>query len=198
MITRSDIMAFYQQADRKMCDLPVYNPALSVFCSDAVATPCQHSLFAVVTPWCMNLLLLHPALPDCGETFALVLPSGMFEFTASEDSALGRYGICSLFSPMWEFEAQSVAEDVAISALSFIMQEDENSVSERQLLKDEHQRRTEIINEEASREDAAQTEAKALAASELTTSDEPGVSRRAFMRGKFSATVTGLDNEVEL
>ena len=68
----------------------------------------------------------------------------------------------------------------------------------RQLLKDEHQRRTEIINEQASREDAAQTEAKTLAASGLATTDEPGVSRRAFMRGKFSATVTGLDNEVEL
>lgn len=188
MTERTDIMAFYQRADTRMRDLPVYNPALSVFCSEPVITPCQHPLFVVVTPWCMNLLLQHPELPAGGESFSLALPSGVYEFTASKDDLLGRYGICSLFSPMWEFESQTVAEEVALNALDFIMQEENQSVSERQLLKDEHQRRTDMLEQQASREAAALAEADALAQSQTDSGDNEAVSRRSFLRGKLSAT----------
>lgn len=188
MTERTDIMAVYQRADTRMRDLPVYNPALSVFCSEPVSTPCQHSLFVVVTPWSMNLLLQHPELPAGGESFSLALPSGIYDFTASEDDSLGRYGICSLFSPMWEFESQTVAEEVALNALDFIMQEENQSVSERQLLKDEHQRRTDMLEQQASREAAAQAEAEAVAQSQADSDGCEAVSRRSFLRGKLSAT----------
>ena len=50
-------------------------------------------------------------------------PSGSYEFIAGEEEGIGAYQMCSLFSPMSEFDSQALAEAIAEKVMQELMQE---------------------------------------------------------------------------
>lgn len=118
---------FRQIAATRMAGLPICNPALSVEAVGFRLAPGGHWVGALVTPWGINLL----CLPD-GETpwpragadgkclwrFA----SGDYEFTRAEESSLGEFHLCSLFSPALEFARHEEARLVALAAVTALFQ----------------------------------------------------------------------------
>ena len=72
----------------------------------------------MVTPWFMNLALLprdrarwQPL--TIGDKRKYAFPAGVYEFIGATDAAIGDYQMCSLFSPVQEFEDQATARLVA-------------------------------------------------------------------------------------
>jgi len=118
---------FDQVHRERMVDMPMVNPALRV---QAVGfAPWQGgSIGVLITPWCMNLMHLPPAdvagALQPGGKRQLAFPSGIYEFIGGEASGLGRYEMCSLFSPMFDFPDQAVAVATAQEAMSGLMAAD--------------------------------------------------------------------------
>lgn len=119
--------AFQTIARERMEGVPILNPALDVA---AIGTrACQSGwLTILVTPWCMNILLLPSSAEPTpwadlgpGETLRQILPGGGFAFILGEEPALGRYLMCSLFSPMLQFADQDAAVATAEAAMAEIM-----------------------------------------------------------------------------
>jgi [NiFe] hydrogenase assembly HybE family chaperone len=119
--------AFERVHRERMLDVPILNSRLGV---KAVGTREVEAgwLSALVTPWFINLMLL-PRTFEQDETYralrlgsavAHVFPAGRFEFIAGEEAGLGRYQMCSLFSPVLEFESQGAALITAESALAVL------------------------------------------------------------------------------
>lgn len=109
-----------------MHDLPIINPALKVEALGFVRLK-QDWLGALITPWFMNLLLL-PGGEDCesrilapGSKFERPFPFGRFEFTVADEAQLGRYAVCSLFSPMFQFAEHADAVTAAQAALQALL-----------------------------------------------------------------------------
>lgn len=123
-----------------MRDLPVVNAELSV---QAVGFNRVNEdwLGILITPWFMNLTLL-PG-PDStwrgqqpGTKIEKCFPYGVFEFTLGRETQLGTYALCSLFSPMFQFENQAAALATAQSALQGLLTEaTPRGVSRRDLLR---------------------------------------------------------------
>ena len=97
--------------------LSFLNPALDV--EPVGFAPWQgHWLGVMVTPWFMNLILapgdaaLWHALPQ-GEKLRYRFPAGDYEFIGARDELAGDYQLCSLFSPVLQFEDQPTARMVA-------------------------------------------------------------------------------------
>ena len=109
--------AAYRAIARRMDGLDFVNPAIDV---EAVAfAPWEsHWLGVMVTPWCMNLMLLPrdasgwTSLPQ-GKKLRYVFPAGEFEFISSRDDAVGEYQMCSLISPVLELPDHATACQVA-------------------------------------------------------------------------------------
>ncbi|MFZ2168747.1 MAG: [NiFe]-hydrogenase assembly chaperone HybE [Methylococcaceae bacterium] len=124
----------------RMHDVPVVNRALSVQALGFINYQ-QDWLGVLVTPWFMNLLLL----PETGSTwqtqqpgskFSQTFPYGVFEFTVANETQLGVYALCSLFSPMFQFEDQAAAVAAAESALQGLLTSTApRAVSRRDLLR---------------------------------------------------------------
>jgi [NiFe] hydrogenase assembly HybE family chaperone len=119
--------AFERVHRERMHDVPILNRALAV---KAVATRevVAGWLTALVTPWFINLMLL-PRTPEqiqacrdlqLGSTVVHSFPSGCFEFIVGEEGDLGRYQMCSLFSPVLEFESQGAALITAEAAITVL------------------------------------------------------------------------------
>ncbi len=109
----------------RMRDIPILNPALSVA---AVGMRPFGEVWActLVTPWFMNLMLL-PRTPEVAEAWNREVigtklehefPAGIFEFTCGGEDGLGPYRLCSLFSPVLEFENQEAALATAEAAVA--------------------------------------------------------------------------------
>lgn len=124
----------------RMCGLPIVNAVLSV---QAVGFNRfgEDWLGILITPWFMNLLLLPK--PDSswrdqqpGTKIDKHFPYGTFEFTLGSEVQLGTYALCSLFSPMFQFENQEAALAAAQAALQGLLAEVEpRGVSRRELLR---------------------------------------------------------------
>ena len=77
-----------------------------------------HWLGVMLTPWFMNLVLapgdaaLWHSLPQ-GEKRRYRFPAGQYEFIGARDEIAGDYQLCSLFSPVLQFEDQPTARMVA-------------------------------------------------------------------------------------
>ncbi len=110
--------------ETRMDGVPILNPQLQV---EVVGVRSWNgcSLAVLVTPWFINLMLL-PATVEQAAAFAALplgtkqlhrLPAGRFEFIVGEEADLGRYEMCSLFSPVLEFESQEAARLAAAAAL---------------------------------------------------------------------------------
>lgn len=109
------------RADR-MRGLPFVNEALEV---EAVGfAPWAASWLGIlVTPWCMNLMLLPreaakwQSVP-AGDKVAYRFPAGVYDFVSGREDAIGEYQACSLFSPMFDFADHASARLTAEAALA--------------------------------------------------------------------------------
>jgi len=122
----------------RMHDMPVINPALKV---QALAFERFNGdwIGILLTPWFMNLLLLPGNNADWaalapGRKFDRAFPYGAFEFTVADESGLGRYALCSLFSPMFQFEDQAAAVAAGAAALQALLTVPERPMSRRDVL----------------------------------------------------------------
>lgn len=176
---RVQICARYRKIERtRMAGLPMLNPALEVACFgfERQGEPAR-PLGVLVTPWCMNLMLLPGEDDDwarraVGEKQMITLPSGHYEFIHAEDAELGRFASCSLFSPMAEFEDQAAAEATAEAVLAALFADEHRSENERDALADAHR--------------PADTEADGTLAAEQAARPAT-LSRRGFLTGGRSA-----------
>lgn len=112
--------AFRSIHEGRMRGLPLANEALAV---EAVgfAPWDAHWLGVLVTPWCMNLVLLPREAAawqsaPAGAKLAYRFPAGMYEFVSGREDAIGEYQACSLFSPMFEFADHATARLTAEAA----------------------------------------------------------------------------------
>jgi [NiFe] hydrogenase assembly HybE family chaperone len=111
------LVAAARAAAARMAGLAFVNPALAV---EAVGfAPWNgHWLGVLLTPWSMNLVLAprdRAAWPDVarGAKLRLRFPAGDYDFVGARDDDAGETLVCSLFSPVLEFEDQATARLVA-------------------------------------------------------------------------------------
>ena len=113
--------AFFRIQQTSMADVPILNPALSVEAIDFQRWQ-GHWLGMVVTPWCMSLLLI-PGSTDnwvsAGQNKRrfVKFPAGDFAFLGGNETELGEYQSCSLFSPMNKFSTQLEATMTARASM---------------------------------------------------------------------------------
>ena len=139
-IRRALETTFNEILAKRMRGLPVVNAALSVQ-AIGFSRFGEDWLGVLITPWFMNLLLL-PG-PDStwreqqpGTKIEKGFPYGVFEFTLGSETQLGIYALCSLFSPMFQFENQAAALATAQAALQGLLAEvAPRTVSRRDLLR---------------------------------------------------------------
>jgi [NiFe] hydrogenase assembly HybE family chaperone len=114
------LTAAFRAVAARMSGLSFVNPAVEV---EAVGfAPWEsHWLGVMVTPWFMNLTMLprdpatwQPLAPGAKRRYAF--PAGVYEFVGASDAAIGDYQVCSLFSPLLEFDDHASARLVAALA----------------------------------------------------------------------------------
>ncbi len=107
----------FRAAAVRMEGLSFVNSALAV--EPVGFAPWQgHWLGVMLTPWFMNLILaprdaaVWQSLP-LGEKRCYRFPAGEYDFIGARDELAGDYQLCSLFSPVLQFEDQPTARMVA-------------------------------------------------------------------------------------
>jgi [NiFe] hydrogenase assembly HybE family chaperone len=107
----------FQAVAVRMAGLSFVNPALAV---EAVGfAPWRgHWLGVMLTPWFMNLILAPREVPAWqslkqGGKRCYAFPAGAYDFIGAHDELAGEYQLCSLFSPVLQFEDQDTARLVA-------------------------------------------------------------------------------------
>jgi [NiFe] hydrogenase assembly HybE family chaperone len=132
--------AFTRIQRERMTGVPLLNPALEVQ-SVGFRRWGNYCLGVLITPWFMNLMLLPldgnewEELPS-GTKINRSFPSGTCEFILGEEEGVGRYLMCSLFSPVFEFQNQQAAVVTAEAVLQSLMDEtgrDEVSTHKREI-----------------------------------------------------------------
>ena len=120
--------AFRAIERERMRDVPILNPALRV--AVAGMRPFGDAWLSVlITPWFINLMLLPGSEEEArawsrvpvGTKIARRFPAGTFEFICGAEDAIGPYQMCSLFSPVLEFENQDAALAAAEAALGAVL-----------------------------------------------------------------------------
>lgn len=104
-------------ADVRMKGLPIVNPRLHVEAVGFQATAVG-LVGALVTPWSINAVLfpLSGEAPVNGHQRAL--PGGSYRFLPQRLEGVGYVELCSLFSPVFQFEGQAEAVAAAQAALA--------------------------------------------------------------------------------
>jgi len=149
----------------RMDGVPILNPRLEVEVI-GVRQWNGHWLALVVTPWFINLMLLPVSDEQAAAWSALPLgsgtshrfPAGIFEFLVGDEAGIGRYQMCSLFSPVLEFQDQAAARIAGRAALEALFDAD--------------------LDEERP---------KAAERSETDADAPSGVSRRGLLMGKVAS-----------
>jgi [NiFe] hydrogenase assembly HybE family chaperone len=108
------VAAFERIARTRMRDMPLCNPALRI---EALGFRpwLGGSIGALVTPWCINLVLLpgQPAAPMAADERRTVhFPSGSYEFMGGDAPECGSFLFCPLYSPPEEFVSHDEAREV--------------------------------------------------------------------------------------
>jgi len=122
------VRQFEHIAVTRMAGLPVLNPALQVQAVGFATEPDQPAmaLGVLVTPWFMNLIRLPLAdavrdlLPAPGCDAPLHLGAQQLDFIGAHEDVIGRYALCSLFSPMADFADQAGAVATALAVLDLL------------------------------------------------------------------------------
>lgn len=117
--------AAYRSIAQRMGGLNFVNPAIEV---EAVGfAPWEsHWLGVMVTPWCINMMLLPrdtgawTSLPQ-GEKLRYRFPAGDYDFISSRDETVGEYQMCSLISPVLEIPDHATAREVALLARAALL-----------------------------------------------------------------------------
>lgn len=124
-----------------MSGMPVVNPDLMVEALEFRDWD-NYQICIMITPWFMSFMLFpaeeeHAGEWKTGSTHRQTFPSGIYEFTAAQDEELGPYQSCSLFSPMFDFNSHTEAQEVAKASMNSLMSEDmptdEDQESARQI-----------------------------------------------------------------
>ncbi|MCG7915373.1 MAG: [NiFe]-hydrogenase assembly chaperone HybE [Candidatus Thiodiazotropha weberae] len=168
---------------QRMQGLPLLNPALQV---EAVGFRQWQDLClgVLITPWFMNLMLI-PHEGDSwrekriGDKQTHLFPSGPYDFILGEEEGIGRYQMCSLFSPMFEFSDQQTAVTTATQVMLAIMDEENQdglSTCESEINRRRH---GEAEEDETTTDESSEPE-RSVAISERL---QQPVSRRDLLRG---------------
>lgn len=115
--------AFRRIETTAMADVPILNRKLWVQCVGMSAFG-QECLCVLITPWFINLVLMPMAVSvpmRTGAKTRIALPGGIFEFIQSYHDELGAYRMCSLLSPVFEFDIQEDAVTVAQAILTEVL-----------------------------------------------------------------------------
>jgi len=173
----------------RMNDVPIINDKIEVHVVGFQYW--QNSYLCVmITPWFMNLMLLpseEENWDDMRETTSNkhTFPSGNYQFLVGYEPDIGKYQMCSLFSPMFEFTCNDAAVETAeivIKELMNIENVEEVDIDSKQLEAiwdgtEEHPDKIEA------REAAAKAKAEAPPRMPLKEKMEQPVSRRRLLRG---------------
>jgi len=167
----------------RMADVPILNPALEV---QAVGFRDWegYCLGVLITPWFMNLMLVSrqdnewAQLPS-GTKISHRFPSGTYEFILGEEEGIGHYLMCSLFSPVFEFQNQEAAVVTAEAVMESLMDEANRD--------DSLTREVEIRKIWRGEDDAAGavTDGDEVNRPTLRERIEKPISRRELLRGAF-------------
>lgn len=130
------LIEYFEHADTRMRGLPMHNPALSV-AAIGFQPWLGREIGVLITPWFMNLVLLPRPDEQWGEAeqgqlLRETLPSGVYEFIYGWSAQTGGYAGCSLFSPMFEFETQSSAEETAQAVMAALFDVQHQAPTDRQ------------------------------------------------------------------
>jgi len=171
------VEAAYRAAARRMAGVPILNDRLAV-AAEGFRRWNGQWLGALVTPWCINVVLL-PDAPDrwpglrAGDKRVVRLPAGDYEFVAGHDPILGEHHSLSLFSPVLEFENQEAACLTARAALLALFDA-------------AHYEAHEAATAAQAVDAAGSAAAARRPLAELRASVEAPLSKREFLRGGFS------------
>lgn len=124
---------FIQIQQQRMQDIPIINSNIHVQAIDFQLFQ-NDWLGVLITPWFMNLIYMNPQVNYIGEKITHRFPFGELSFIASHELELGYYQSCSLYSPMFLFEQQSVAVQTARSALQTLLALPESHTLSRRAL----------------------------------------------------------------
>jgi len=109
----------------RMKDIPIINDKVEVRVIGFQQW--QNSYLCImITPWFMNLMLLPGDTEnwdDQRETASIrhAFPSGNYNFLVGFEPNIGKYQMCSLFSPMFEFADNDAAVETAEAAIKELM-----------------------------------------------------------------------------
>nr|WP_274600184.1 [NiFe]-hydrogenase assembly chaperone HybE [Thiocystis violacea] len=117
--------AFQRVHVERMSGLPILNPSLAVQVVGGTILGGDW-LGVLVTPWCMNLVLVPGAASanrpgPVGIKQMVALPAGGVEMIGSEESGIGPFSACSLYSPMGDFADQAAAVATARAILEALL-----------------------------------------------------------------------------
>lgn len=105
----------------RMADVPIRNEALTVEAVDFQRWQ-GHWLGVTITPWSMSVLLV-PGQAEGWESVGdnqrrfVKFPAGNFAFLGSDETEVGEFQSCALFSPMGQFASQHQARMTARASL---------------------------------------------------------------------------------
>jgi len=109
----------------RMIDVPITNEKIEV---RAIAFQRWQASYlgVMITPWFMNLMLLPGETENWDDRQELsattyTFPSGNYEFLTGFEPNIGKYQMCSLFSPMFEFSDNNSAIETARAIIKELM-----------------------------------------------------------------------------
>ncbi len=184
---------FRRIRDRRMADIPILNREIGVHAIGF--RPWKDGAIGVlVTPWCMNLMLL-PARPEDWEALPELseheqaFPSGRYRFTVGHEPELGRYMSCSLFSPMFGFADDAAAVVTAEAAIEALFQPDHINTEDAEAADIAAIWRGEK-NANTAATDEDQTGETALIDTTPQSAKPPAISRRELLRGRLGRSAS--------
>jgi len=110
---------------QRMIDVPILNEKIEVSAIGFQRWQ-QSYLCVLITPWFMNLMLLPGEQENWDEknetsTWQHSFPSGNYDFLVGFEPDIGKYQMCSLFSPMFEFADNNAALETAQAVIKELM-----------------------------------------------------------------------------
>jgi len=179
----------------RMHDVPITNDKIEV--TVIGFQQWQNSYLCImITPWFMNLMLLPGETENWDEKRETTsnkhtFPSGNYQFLVGFEPDIGKYQMCSLFSPMFDFADNDAAIETAQAVIKELMNIDnieETDIDSRQIeaIWDGTEEHPDII---AARESAEKNREKVRSQTPqrapLKERMEQPVSRRRLLRGAF-------------